>query len=86
MSITEYAAGTRLSCHSQANGAKIATVATIGRRDPQRPLECRVGGDGNRRVITPGWRYAPVRAQPLPALRRGADDRRRGPRRTAPRH
>ena len=31
MSITEYTAGTRLSCHSHANGATIATVATIGR-------------------------------------------------------
>ena len=31
MSITEYTAGTRLSCHNQASGATIATVATIGR-------------------------------------------------------
>ena len=30
MSITEYTAGTRLACHSQAKGATMATVARTG--------------------------------------------------------
>ena len=37
MSITEYAAGTRLSCHSHANGATIDSGCHDRQGDPQRP-------------------------------------------------